>query len=95
MASTSGRIHSEFVRLLFLQAHGETDRFFTASGVQLPQPTTDQFHFLRVAFSCHLKAKIDNILAETTALRITLNRDGTPIRHDHTLTHHTRKPLVY
>ncbi len=26
--STSGRIHSEFVRLLFLQAHRETDRFF-------------------------------------------------------------------
>jgi hypothetical protein len=26
--STSGRLHSEFVRLLFLQAHRETDRFF-------------------------------------------------------------------
>jgi hypothetical protein len=32
---TSGRIHSEFVHLLFLQAHQETDRFFAASGVQL------------------------------------------------------------
>ena len=29
----AGRIHSEFVRLLFLQAHRETDRFFAASGV--------------------------------------------------------------
>jgi hypothetical protein len=28
IASTSGRLHSEFVRLLFLQAHRETDRFF-------------------------------------------------------------------
>jgi hypothetical protein len=27
-ASTSGRLHSEFVRLLFLQVHRETDRFF-------------------------------------------------------------------
>jgi hypothetical protein len=27
IASTSGRLHSEFVRLLFLQAHRETDRF--------------------------------------------------------------------
>jgi hypothetical protein len=36
IASTSGRLHSEFVRLLFLQAHRETDRFFTTSGVQLP-----------------------------------------------------------
>jgi hypothetical protein len=35
IASTSGRLHSEFVRLLFLQAHRETDRFFAASGVQL------------------------------------------------------------
>jgi hypothetical protein len=34
--STSGWLHSEFIRLLFLQAHRETDRFFAASGVQLP-----------------------------------------------------------
>ena len=34
IASTSGRLHSEFVRLLFLQAHRETDRFFAVSGVQ-------------------------------------------------------------
>ena len=27
VASTSGRLHSEFVRLLFLQVHRETDRF--------------------------------------------------------------------
>ncbi len=30
-ASTSGRLHSELVRILFLQAHRETDRFFAAS----------------------------------------------------------------
>ena len=36
IASTSGRLHSELVCLLFLQAHRETDRFFPASGVQLP-----------------------------------------------------------
>jgi hypothetical protein len=35
IVSTSGRLHSEFVRLLFLQDHRETDRFFAASGVQL------------------------------------------------------------
>jgi hypothetical protein len=33
IASTSGRLHSEFIRILFLQAHRETDRFFEASGV--------------------------------------------------------------
>ena len=41
IASTSGRLHSEFVRLLFLQAHRETDRFFAASGVQLRNQTVD------------------------------------------------------
>ena len=35
ITSTSGRLHSEFVRLLFLQSHRETDRLFAASGVQL------------------------------------------------------------
>jgi hypothetical protein len=39
IASTSGRLHSEFVRLLFLQAHRETDRFFAVSGV----PTVSTF----------------------------------------------------
>ncbi len=49
--STSGRLHSEFVSLLFLQDHGETDRFFAVSGVQFPQHDRDQFHYLRVVFS--------------------------------------------
>ncbi len=39
IASTSGRLHSEFIRLLFLQAHRETDRYFAASGVQLRNQT--------------------------------------------------------
>jgi hypothetical protein len=43
--STSDRLHSEFVRLLFLQVHRETDRFFAASGIQSAQSTSGQFHF--------------------------------------------------
>ncbi len=35
IVSTSGRLHNECVRLLFLQTHRETDRFFTSSGVPL------------------------------------------------------------
>ena len=35
IVSTSGRLHSEFVFLLFLQTHRETDLFFPDSGVQL------------------------------------------------------------
>jgi hypothetical protein len=34
IAGTNGRLHCDFIRLLFLQAHRETDRFFADSGVQ-------------------------------------------------------------
>ncbi len=80
IASTSGRLHSEFVRLLFLQAHRETNRFFAASGVQLAQSTSGQFHFRRAAFPAQLKSKVGLALAKAAALRITLNLDGAPIR---------------
>jgi hypothetical protein len=79
IASTSGRLHSEFVCVLFLQTHRETDRFFLASGVQIPQPTSGLFHFHRTAFSSRIKSKIGNIVAQAVALRIVLNIDGTPI----------------
>ncbi len=58
IASVSGRLHSEFIRLLFLQAHRETDRFFAVSGAQLTEPNSGFFHFRRVAFSSKLKAKV-------------------------------------
>ncbi len=77
--STPGRLHSEFVQLLFLQAHRETDRFFATSGVQLVQPNSGLFHFLRVVFSPQVKAKVGSTLTKTAALRINLNIDGTPI----------------
>ena len=78
IASTSERLHSEFVRLLFLQAHRETDRFFAASGVQLAQ-THGMFHHRRAAFSAQMKAKVGSSLAKAVALRINLNIDGAPI----------------
>jgi hypothetical protein len=79
IASTSGSLHSELVLLLFLQTHRETARFFAVSGVQLAQPTSDQFHLHLSVFSSHLKSKVGNILAKAASLRITLNIDGTPI----------------
>jgi hypothetical protein len=79
IAGTNGRLHSEFIRLLFLQAHRETDRFFAASGVQSAQSNlgTSYFHFRRAAFSAQLKSKCGNILAKTAALRINLNSSTT------------------
>jgi hypothetical protein len=78
IASTSDRVHSEFVRLLFLQAHRETDRFFATSGVQSAQ-STSVFHFRRAAFLLQLKSKVGLTLANVVALRIVLNLDGAPI----------------
>ena len=67
------------IRLLFLQTHRETDRFFAASGVQLAQSTSEFFHFRRAAFSSMLKSRVGSVLAKAAALRINLNLDGTPI----------------
>ncbi len=79
IVSTSGRLHSEFVRLLFLQAHRETDRFFAASGVLSAQSDRGFFHYRRAVFSDQLKSKVGLSLAKSAALRITLNLDGAPI----------------
>ena len=76
IASTSGHLHGEFVHLIFLQAHRETDRFLTASGFQLVQTN---FHFLRTVFSSQFKSKVGNILDKVASLRINLNIDGAPI----------------
>ena len=80
IASTSGRLHSEFVRLLFLQTHRETDLFFADSGVQSEQSTSGGFfHFRRAAFSSGLKSKVGLALAKAVVLRIVLNLDGASI----------------
>ncbi len=58
ITSTSGRLHSEFVRILFLQTHRETDRFFAASGVQLAQTHPGgQFTFHRAVFLHNYRSK--------------------------------------
>ena len=79
IASTSGRLHSEFVCLLFLQVHRETDLFFfSGSGVQFPQSHSGLFHFRHTVFSSHLRSKVVNTLTKDTTLRINLNLDGAP-----------------
>ncbi len=93
--STSGRLHSEFVRLLFLQAHRETDHFFAASGVQLAQTNRGMFHYRRVVFSSQLKIKVELTLAKAAALRNTLNLDGSPIiSKSHTHPSHSQTSLL-
>ena len=79
IARTSGRLHSEFIRPLLLQAHRETDRFFATSGVLSAQSDRGFFHYLRAIFSVQLKSKVGLDLDKAAALRITLNLDGAPI----------------
>ena len=76
ISSTSGRLHSEFVRLSFLQAHRQTDRFFADSGVQLTQSDRGYFHFRRTVFLAQFKFRVGLTLAKAAVLRITLNLDG-------------------
>ena len=78
IASTSGRLHSEFEILLFLEPHRETHRFFETSGVKLAQHHRGQFHYRRANLSSKVKSKVGNILSKPDELRITLNIDDTP-----------------
>jgi hypothetical protein len=60
IASTSDRLHGEFVRLLSLQAHRETDRFFAASRVLSVQSDRGFFHYRRVVFSTQKQSWSDS-----------------------------------
>jgi hypothetical protein len=89
---TNGRLHSDFIRLLFLQTHRETDRFFSSSGVQSVQSNlgTMFFHYRRASVLNHLESKCGLLLLKAT-LRVTLNLDGTPIpSNSHTHPSHSQ-----
>jgi hypothetical protein len=99
IAGTTGRLHSEFIRLLFLQSHRETDRFLAASGVQSVKSNlgSSYFNFRRAVFSSMLKSKCGSIIAKVSALRVNLNLDGEPIAsnsHTHPSHSHTSRLLT-
>jgi hypothetical protein len=74
--STSTRMHGEFLRLLFLQAHRDSEAHFTATGVPSHRNQSDSFRFMRAAFFRSLKSKVGQAAAKATALRINLNVEG-------------------
>ena len=74
--STSTRMHGEFLRLLLLQAHRETEAQFTAAGVSLQRNQSDSFRFKRAEFCQSLKSKVGLAAAKAAALRINLNVEG-------------------
>jgi hypothetical protein len=47
IVSTSTRMHGEFLRLLFLQAHRETEAHFTDAGMPSQRNQSDSFRFKR------------------------------------------------
>ncbi len=77
IVSTSTRMHGEFLRLLFLQAHRETTAHFIATGLPSQQNRSDNaFRFKRAAFYMGLKSKVGLVAAKASALRINLNIHG-------------------
>ena len=54
VASTSGRLHSELLRLLFLQAHRETEEYCRLFGMPA-QTNQDSFRYKRAAFYSGIK----------------------------------------
>jgi hypothetical protein len=66
------RLHSELIRILFLQTHRETDRFFAVSGVLSVQSDRGFFHYRREVFPSMIKSRVGNILTEVEALCINL-----------------------
>jgi hypothetical protein len=77
--STSNRMHGEFLRLLFLQVHRETEAHFTAAGMPSQRNQSESFRFKRAAFYQGLKSKVGLAAAKAAALRINLNVQGCSI----------------
>jgi hypothetical protein len=76
---TSNRMHGEFLRLLFLQAHRETEAHFTVAGMPSQRNQSESFRFKRAAFYQGLKSKVGLAAAKAAALRINLNVQGCSI----------------
>jgi hypothetical protein len=72
MIRTSTRMHGEFLRLLFLQAHRETEAHFTDAGMSSQRNQSDSFRFKRATFYRSLKSKVGLAAAKAAALRINL-----------------------
>jgi hypothetical protein len=76
--STTRRIHDEFLRLLFLHAHQDSEEFLRPMG-QLAQPNQDLAFSKRAAFFAGIKSKAGHIMSQLLAswlrraLRINVN----------------------
>ena len=69
-------MHGDFLRLIFLQAHRETEDYFRFTGVSALQPNQDVFRYRRAAFYSGLKSKVGLIAAKAAARRVNMNTDS-------------------
>ena len=60
-------MHGEFSRLLFLQAHRETEAHLTATGMPTQRNQSDSFRIKRAAFYKGLKSKVGLAAAKARA----------------------------
>ena len=104
IVSTSTRMHGEFLTLLCLQAHRETEAHFSAAGMPSQGNQSDSFRFKRAAFYKSLKSKVGLAATKAAASRINLNVDfcgivGAPVRapllHPLLLSHNLPLPRVH
>jgi transcription initiation factor IIF auxiliary subunit len=58
IVSTSSRMHGEFLRLLVLQAHWETEAHYSAAGMSSQRNHSDSFRFKSAEFYQSLKSKV-------------------------------------
>ena len=79
--STSGRLHGEFLRLLYIIAHRRTTRWFQRHSND--EPSEDAFKFRRGQYFWHTRAAIGQAAARAVAQRVhvaehTLRRHRVP-----------------
>ena len=67
---TSTRMHGEFLRLLFLQAHRETEAHFTDAGMSSQTNNSEALRYKRAAFYNGLKSKVGLAAAKAAALNV-------------------------
>ncbi len=68
-------MHNEFLSLLFLQAHWETESHFTAAGMSSQLNQSDSFCFKHDAFYQLLKSKVGLAAAKAKAVALRINLD--------------------
>ena len=90
----TGRLHAEFLRLLFWHAHRESEELFKLTG-QLAQPNQDAVFSKRAAFFNSLKSKVGHIMAKASALRVNMNLAPTVLSTSRARTSTSHAPLLY